>query len=151
MAQSVLIQKSYIGKPSDLTKKWHLVDADGLVLGRMAVKVAAILMGKDKPTYTPNMDTGDFVVLLNASKIRVTGNKAQQKWYDYYTRYPGGRKIIPYEKMLETHPEKVIELAVYGMMPKTKLSKAMIKKLKICRGADHPYTAQDPQPLELKC
>ncbi len=149
MARTVLMQKSYVAKAGDLTPKWHLVDATDQVLGRLAVKVAAILMGKDKPTYTPNMDTGDFVVVINAEKIRVTGNKAQQKWYDYYTRYPGGRKVIPYEQMISRHPDQVIKLAVWGMMPKTKLSKAMIKKLKIYRDAEHPHAAQNPEALEL--
>lgn len=149
MAQTVVMQKCYVAKPGDLTQKWYVVDAKDLVLGRMAVKVAAILMGKDKPTYTPHVDTGDFVVVINAEKIRVTGAKAQQKWYDYYTRYPGGRKIIPFEEMLAKHPDRVIELAVWGMMPKTKLSKQMIKKMKVYRGAEHPHAAQNPQVLEL--
>lgn len=149
MARTVLMQKSYVAKPGELTQKWYLVDAKDLVLGRMAVKIAAILMGKDKPTYTPNVDTGDFVVVINAEKVRVTGNKAQQKWYDYFTRYPGGRKVVPFEEMLTKHPDRVIELAVWGMMPKTKLSKHMIMKLKVYRGAEHPHGAQNPEGLEL--
>lgn len=149
MPRTVLRQKSYSAKTGEVTPKWYLIDATDLVLGRLAVKVAAMLMGKDKPTYTPHVDTGDFVVITNAEKIRVTGAKAQQKWYDYYTRYPGGRKIVPFEEMLAKHPDRVIELAVWGMMPKTKHSKHMIKKMKVYRGAEHPHAAQNPEPLAV--
>ncbi len=149
MSRTVLTQKCYQAKPGEVTQKWFVVDAKDQVLGRLAVKVAAVLMGKDKPTYTPHVDTGAFVVIINADKIRVTGKKAEQKFYDYYTRYPGGYKVVPYEEMLAKHPDRVIELAVWGMMPKTKLSKHMIKKLKTYAGTEHPHVAQNPEPMAV--
>ena len=142
--------KTYMAKPSDVTQRWFQVDAEGKVLGRMAVEVARILMGKHKPTYTPHMDTGDFVVVVNAEKVELTGNKAEQKVYYHYTGYPGGLVETPYKQKLERKPEDVVRLAVRRMMPKTKLGKQMFQKLKVYKGTEHPHTAQQPEILEIK-
>jgi len=142
--------KTYMAKPSDITRRWHLIDAEGLVLGRLAVEVARILMGKHRPTYTPHLDTGDFVVVINAEKIELTGKKAEQKKYYHYTGYPGGLVETSYRRMQARKPEEIIRLAVRRMLPKTKLGRAMLSKLKVCRGAEHPHSAQQPEVLELK-
>ncbi len=149
MSRTVLTQKCYQAKAHDIAPMWYIVDARDQVLGRLAVKVATVLMGKDKPTFTPHVDTGAFIVVINADKIRVTGKKAQQKTYEHYTRHPGGRKIVPYERMLARHPARVVELAVWGMLPKTKLGKHLLKKLKVYAGADHPHASQGPEPLAI--
>jgi large subunit ribosomal protein L13 len=129
---------------------WLLVDADGKVLGRMASKIAMILMGKTKPVYAPNVDTGDFVVVVNAEKVRLTGNKMETKTYQTYSRYPGGQKTIPVKKWLTEHPERVITLAVKRMMPRNNaLTHQMLKKLKVYKGSEHPHAAQQPVKLEL--
>jgi len=141
--------KCYIAKKEDVVHGWKLVDADGQILGRMASKIAMILMGKTKPTYTPHVDTGDYVIVVNAEKIVVTGNKADTKEYQYYTGYPGGQKAKSYSDMLETQPEKVISEAVRRMLPKNKLGRAMLSKLKVFPGADHTHTAQNPEKVEL--
>ena len=141
--------KSFIAKKEEVDHKWLLIDADGMILGRLAAKVAPILMGKTKPTYTPHVDTGDFVVIINAEKIRVTGKKAQMKEYDYYTGYPGGHKFVSFEDMMARRPEHVVELAVRRMMPKNKLASAMMKKLKIFRGGEHTHTAQKPETITI--
>ena len=141
--------KSFLAKKQDIQRKWLIVDADGAILGRLAAKIAPILMGKTKPIYTPNVDTGDFVIVLNAEKIRLTGKKDEAKQYDYYTHFPGGHKFISFQEMMAKKPEKVIELAVRRMMPKTTLGKHMMKKLKIYRGAEHEQTAQKPQLIKL--
>ena len=141
--------KSFMAKKEQVEHKWMLVDADGAVLGRMAAKIAPILMGKNKPTYTPHVDTGDYVVVVNASKIRVTGKKAEAKQYDYYTYYPGGHKYVSFADMMAKKPEKVIELAVRRMLPKNKLGKKMLKKLKVYRGSEHQHQAQEPEKIEL--
>lgn len=141
--------KSYMAKKEQFEAKWLLVDAENAVLGRLAAKVAPILMGKNKPTYTPNVDTGDFVVVVNAEKIRVTGEKASVKEYDYYTYYPGGHKYISFAEMLAKKPEKVVELAVKRMLPKNKLGRDMLKKLKIYRGSEHQHQAQQPEKIDL--
>ncbi len=141
--------KSYMAKKHEVEQKWLLVDAEGLVLGRLAARVAPILMGKNKPTYTPHVDTGDFVVIVNADKIKVSGKKAEQKEYDSYTRYPGGRKIKSFAEMLANRPEKIIELAVRRMLPKSKLGGQMLKKLKVYRGPEHEHQAQKPEKIEL--
>lgn len=141
--------KSFIAKKETVERKWHVIDADGAVLGRLAVKVAMTLMGKDKPTYTPHIDTGDFVIIVNAEKVRVTGNKAATKTYQRYSGYPGGQKIIPYERMMERHPERIVELAVKRMLPKNTLGAHMFKKLKVYSGPDHNHSAQQPQKMEL--
>ena len=142
--------KTYMAKPSDVTRRWWLVDADGMVLGRLAVEVARILMGKHRPTYTPHIDTGDFVVVVNAEKIALTGRKAAQKNYYRHTGYPGGLVVTSYKRMQASKPEDVIRLAVRRMLPKTKLGRNMFSKLKVHRGPDHPHTAQQPESLELR-
>jgi large subunit ribosomal protein L13 len=141
--------KTFVAKKEDLDRKWVLVDADGAVLGRMAAKIAPILMGKTKPTYTPHVDTGDFVVVVNAEKIRVTGKKAEQKEYNYYTYHPGGHKYVSLADMMARHPERVIELAVRRMLPKNRLGRKMLKKLKVYRGPEHEHQAQKPEKIEL--
>ena len=141
--------KSFMATKDTVERKWLLVDADGAVLGRLAAKLAMILMGKTKPTYTPHVDTGDYVVVVNAEKVQVTGRKAQAKEYDYYTHFPGGHKYVSFAEMMEKKPEKVIELAVRRMLPKNKLSMAMLKKLKVYRGPEHEHQAQKPEKIEL--
>ncbi len=141
--------KTFSAKPTDIEKKWYLVDAEGQTLGRMATRIADILRGKDKPIYTPHMDTGDFVVVINAEKIVVTGKKAQQKEYQRYSGYPSGLKKIPYRRMLQTHPERIVEHAVKGMIPHNRLGRAVIKKLKVYAGPEHPHEAQQPELLKL--
>jgi len=141
--------KSFMAKKEQTEHGWVLVDADGAVLGRFASKIAPILMGKTKPTYTPHVDTGDYVIVINAEKIRVTGKKAQDKEYDYYTHFPGGHKFVSFGDMMAKKPEKVIELAVRRMLPKSKLGKQMLKKLKVYRGSDHEHQAQKPEKIEL--
>jgi len=144
------VTKSYMARSGEVSPEWHLVDADGKTLGRLAARLATILMGKHKPTYTPHVDTGDFVVVVNAKKIRVTGRKMQQVIYDWYTQYPGGRKVVPMAAFFEKHPTKVIELAVKRMLPRNRLGRKMLSKLKVYAGPDHPHAAQRPKPLELK-
>lgn len=141
--------KSFLAKKEQIEHKWLLVDADGAILGRMASKIAPILMGKNKPTYTPHVDTGDYVVVINAGKIKVTGQKARDKEYDYYTHYPGGHKFVSFADMMAKKPEKVIELAVKRMLPKNKLGRKMLQKLKVYRGAEHEHQAQRPEKIEL--
>lgn len=141
--------KSFMAKEGQIERKWLLVDADGAVLGRMASKVAMMLMGKTKPTYTPHVDTGDFVVVVNADKIRLTGNKAESKTYDWYTGYPGGHKYVSFAKMMERKPERVIEMAVRKMLPKTQMGRRALKKLKVFRGPEHEHQAQQPQKVQL--
>ena len=141
--------KSFMATKDTVERKWLLVDADGAVLGRLAAKLAMILMGKTKPTYTPHVDTGDYVVVVNAEKVQVTGRKAQTKEYDYYTHFPGGHKYVSFAEMMGKKPEKVIELAVRRMLPKNKLGVAMLKKLKVYRGQEHEHQAQKPEKIEL--
>jgi large subunit ribosomal protein L13 len=141
--------KSYMAKNHEVEQKWHVVDADGLILGRMAAKVAFILMGKNKPTYTPHADVGDFVIVVNAEKVKVTGKKLEQRLYDWYTRYPGGHKFASLAEVMEKKPQKVIEFAVRHMLPKTKMGKKLFGKLKVYRGPDHDHQAQKPEKLQL--
>lgn len=141
--------KSFIEKKETVQRNWHVIDADGAILGRLAVKAAMTLMGKDKPTYTPHVDTGDFVIIVNADKIRLTGNKADTKEYQRYSGYPGGQKIIPFKTMFERHPERVVEMAVKRMLPKNTLGAHMYKKLKVYSGPEHDHAAQKPQKMEL--
>jgi large subunit ribosomal protein L13 len=137
-------------KESDIQRKWFVVDAQGQVLGRLATRVATILRGKHKPTFSPHLDVGDHVVVINAEKIQFTGRKLKDKLYQWHTGYIGGLKEVNAETMLRTHPDRVIEWAVEGMLPKNRLGRAMAKKLKVYRGAEHPHEAQQPQPLEVK-
>ena len=141
--------KSFLAKKEEVQRKWLLVDADGKILGRLAAKIAPILMGKNKPIYTPNVDTGDFVIVLNAEKIRVTGKKAEAIEYDYYTHYPSGHKYTTFKELMAKKPEKIIELAVRRMMPKNTLAHHMMTKLRIYRGNEHEHAAQKPQKIEL--
>lgn len=141
--------KTYSAKPGEVAKDWHLVDADGKTLGRLASEVAKRLRGKHKPEYTPHVDTGDYVVVVNAEKVAVTGRKMTDKVYHHHTGYIGNLKSITLEKQLAEHPERVIQKAVKGMMPKNSLGRAMFKKLKVYAGTEHPHEAQQPQPLEL--
>ena len=137
-------------KESEIERKWYVVDAEGKVLGRLASRVASILRGKHKPTFTPHLDVGDHVVVLNAEKIHLSGRKLQNKQYRWHTGYIGGLREVSAEKMLMTHPERMVEWAVQGMLPKNRLGRAMAKKLKVYRGAAHPHQAQQPQALEVK-
>lgn len=141
--------KSFLAKKETVQRKWHVVDADGAILGRLAVKVATTLMGKNKPIYTPHVDTGDYVIIVNADKIRLTGDKSSTKQYQTYSGYPGGQKIIPFTRMMENRPERVVELAVRRMLPKNKLGADMLKKLKVYSGPEHNHSAQQPEKMEL--
>ena len=141
--------KSFMAKKEDTSPTWRLVDAEGQVLGRLASRVAMVLMGKDKPTYTPHVDTGDHVIVVNADKVRVTGKKAQTKTYQRYSGYPGGQKIISYEEMMNRKPEQVVRLAVRRMLPKNALGRQMLKKLRVFSGPVHAHSAQQPVPMEL--
>lgn len=138
-----------MAKKGQAQRKWFLVDAQGAILGRMAAKIAPILMGKKEPTYTPHVDGGDYVIVVNAEKVRVTGKKAQQKEYDHYTLYPGGRRVVSFADMMVRKPEKVIELAVRRMLPKNRLGRKMYTRLKVYRGPDHQQQAQKPEKIEL--
>jgi large subunit ribosomal protein L13 len=141
--------KCYIAKKEEVVNDWKLVDADDMILGRMACKIAPMLMGKTKPTYTPHVDTGDYVVVINAAKIKVTGNKADTKSYQSYSGYPGGQKDISFATMMETRPEKVVMEAVRRMLPKNKLGSVMLSKLRVFPGAEHTHAAQNPEKVEL--
>jgi large subunit ribosomal protein L13 len=137
-------------KMNEIERQWWLVDANGQRLGRIATQIARILRGKHKPIYTPHLDTGDHVVVINASKVALSGNKAEQKTYFRHSGYMGNEKHIPFKKMIETHPERVIELAVKGMLPKNTLGRRMKEKLKVYAGVDHPHQGQNPQPLKIE-
>jgi len=141
--------KTYSAKPHEVDQKWLVVDAEGQTLGRMATEIATRLRGKHKPEYTAHVDTGDFVVVINADKVRVTGNKAKGKLYHSHSGFPGGLKTLSFEKLLEKAPERVIQLAVKGMLPRSPLGRAMFKKLKVYAGTEHPHGAQQPQTLQL--
>jgi large subunit ribosomal protein L13 len=141
--------KTYSAKPHEVDQSWLLVDAEGQTLGRMATVIATRLRGKHKPEYTPHIDTGDFIVVINAEKVHVTGKKATDKIYHRHSGYPGGLKSISFEKLIEKSPEKVIQRAVKGMLPRTALGRAMFKKLKVYAGSEHPHSAQQPQTVRL--
>jgi large subunit ribosomal protein L13 len=136
-------------KPGEVAADWHVVDASDQVLGRLASRIAMILQGKHKATYTPHVDTGDFVIVTNAEKVRITGAKAEVKEYDTYSRYPGGRRIYSYKRMMELHPEKVVELAIRRMLPKSRMGRNILGKLKVYRGDQHPHGAQQPKTIKL--
>ena len=140
--------KTQFAKKSDIDRKWYVVDAKDAVLGKLATKVAVYLRGKNKPVFTPNADTGDFIIVINAEKIRLTGNKVTDKMYYHHTGYIGGIKAQTAKELLEKKPEQIIEKAVWGMLPKTKLGRMMIKKLKVYRGNEHPHQAQTPEILQ---
>lgn len=141
--------KTYSAKPQDIRRQWHVVDADGKTLGRISTEIARRLRGKHKPEYTPHMDTGDYIVVVNAEKVHVTGNKLADKMYYKHTGYIGNLKSTNLEKLLASKPERVIQAAVKGMMPKGPLGRQMLSKLKIYAGPEHPHAAQQPQALEL--
>lgn len=141
--------KTYTPKKGDIDHKWWVVDATDQPLGRLATEVARVIRGKHKPQFTPHLDTGDFVVVLNASRVKLTGKKADQKTYFRYTGYMGGEKHIPFRRMIQTHPDRVIELAVKGMLPKNALGRQLRKKLKVYAGDEHPHAGQQPQPLKI--
>ena len=142
--------KTYTAKPQEVERKWYVVDANGQTLGRLATQVAMILRGKHRPTYTPHVDTGDHVIIINAEKIHLTGKKLQDKKYYRHSGYPGGIKSVTAGEVLQRHPERVIKAAVWGMIPHNKLGRQMIKKLKVYAGAEHPHEAQMPEALVLK-
>ncbi len=141
--------RTYTPKADEIERKWFVVDAAGKPLGRLATEIARILRGKHKPMYTPHLDTGDHVVVVNAAQVVLTGNKADQKTYFRYTGYMGAEKHIPFRRMAGAHPERIVEMAVRGMMPKNKLGRAMYKKLKVYAGGEHPHRSQQPQPLDI--
>ncbi len=141
--------KTYSAKPGEVERKWLVVDAENQILGRLATQVATLLRGKHKPQFTPHIDTGDFVVVLNASKIRLTGKKAEQKEYFHHTQYPGGARFTPFKVALQRKPGFVIEHAVWGMLPKNILGRNLFRKLKVYAGTEHPHTAQQPEPFKL--
>lgn len=138
-----------MAKANEVERKWYVIDAEGKVLGRLASEIASVLRGKRKPIFTPHVDCGDFVIVINADKVVLTGDKLNQKIHAYHTGYPGGRKEVVYAEMMAKRPEKVIELAVKGMLPKSRLGRQMIKKLKVYAGPEHPHTAQSPEVYEF--
>lgn len=140
---------TYLEKPADVRRKWHVIDADGKTLGRLAARVAGVLRGKHKPTFTPNVDTGDFVVIVNAEKIHLTGGKMRSKTYYHHTGYPGGLKSTTAEHLFRKDPTQLLTRAVEGMLPKTPLGKRMAKKLHVYAGPTHPHQAQRPEPISL--
>lgn len=141
--------KTYVTKPGEVEREWFVVDAEGKTLGRLATEIARILCGKHKPSYSPAVDVGDYVIVVNAEKVRVTGRKLEQKVYYRHSGYPGGLKEVRLRDQLKKHPTRVIEQAVRGMLPKNALGRQMFRKLKVYAGPDHPHQAQQPKPLEL--
>jgi large subunit ribosomal protein L13 len=141
--------RTYTPKADEIERKWWVVDAAGRPLGRLATEIARVLRGKHKPMYTPHLDTGDHIVVLNASQVVLTGNKADKKTYFRHSGYMGGERFIPYRRMAAAHPERIVEMAVKGMMPKNALGRAMYKKLKVYAGGAHPHQSQQPQPLDI--
>jgi large subunit ribosomal protein L13 len=147
---SLVTAKCYLAKRGEVERKWYVVDAEGKILGRLATKLATVLMGKHKPTYTRHVDTGDFVVVTNVEKIKLTGRKLEQMEHDYYTYFTSGHKVIPYTELMKKHPDRVLKLAVRRMLPKSAMGRRLLTKLKVYRGSDHPHQAQQCQPLDLK-
>jgi large subunit ribosomal protein L13 len=141
---------TYSPKPGEIERQWHVIDAADVVLGRLATQAAALLRGKHKPVFAPHVDTGDFVIIINASKVALTGNKRQTKMAYRHSGYPGGLTSVRYSDLLETRPEKAVELAVKGMLPHNRLGRKLITKLKVYAGAEHPHAAQQPVPFEIK-
>jgi large subunit ribosomal protein L13 len=141
--------RTYSPKPGEITRRWHVIDATDVVLGRLASHAAQLLRGKHKPIFAPHMDTGDFVIIVNASKVALTGNKRAQKVAYRHSGYPGGLKRIGYEELLTTRPDRAVEIAVRGMLPRNKLGRKMLKKLKVYAGPDHPHAAQQPEPFQI--
>ncbi len=143
------MDKTYVPKAGEITQEWYLVDANDQNLGRLASKISRIILGKHKPNFTPGMDTGDFVIVVNCERVRVTGNKMEEKFYYRHSGYPSGLKSISLRQQLEKHPDRVIRAAVWGMLPHNKLGRQLIKKLKVYAGPDHPHEAQQPKTLDL--
>lgn len=141
--------KTFSAKPAEVKRDWYVIDANGKILGRMATEIARRLRGKHKPEFTPHVDTGDYIVVVNAEKVHVTGKKTTDKIYHHHTGYPGGIKSVSFEKLLEKAPERIIQIAVKGMLPKNPLGRAMFKKLKVYAGPEHAHAAQQPKPLEI--
>lgn len=141
--------RTYVLKAAEVRQDWYVVDAAGHTLGRLATRIATILRGKHKANFSPSLDNGDFVIVVNADKVELTGRKRLQKTYYRHTGYMGGLREIPFERMLASHPERVIRFAVRGMLPRNRLGRAMLRKLKVYRGPDHPHQAQQPKPLEM--
>ena len=141
--------KTVSAKKESVTREWYVVDATGKTLGRLSTEIANRLRGKHKPEFTPHVDTGDYIVVVNAEKVKVTGNKTTDKVYHHHTGYPGGIKSITFDQLIDKAPERIIEKAVKGMMPKNKLSRSMMTKLKIYAGSEHPHSAQQPTPLKI--
>ncbi len=141
--------RTYSPKPGDVTSSWHIIDANDVVLGRLASQAATLIRGKHKPTFAPHVDGGDFVIVVNAEKVALTGDKADKKLVHRHSGFPGGLSSVPIGKVLERHPTRVIENAVKGMLPKTKLGRSQLSKLKVYAGAEHPHAAQQPQPFEI--
>jgi large subunit ribosomal protein L13 len=144
------MRTTYMAKPNEVERKWFVIDAEGKTLGRLASEAASLIRGKHKPQFTPHIDTGDFVVVINASKIVLTGNKMANKNYYRHSMHPGGLKVTPAHEMLKNKPERMIELAVHGMLPKNRLGNQMKLKLKVYAGAEHPHQAQNPEVYELR-
>lgn len=144
------MRTTYMAKASEVERKWYIIDAEGKTLGRLASEAASIIRGKHKPDFTPNVDTGDFVIVINASKIVLTGKKLQNKMYYRHSQYPGGLKTTSAQDMLKNKPERVLELAIFGMLPKNRLGNALHNKLKVYAGAEHPHLAQQPEVWELR-
>jgi large subunit ribosomal protein L13 len=142
--------RTYIPKATEIERRWYIVDAEGLTLGRLATQIATIIRGKHKPSFTPHLDVGDYVIVVNAEKVHVTGNKEEQKFYYRHSGYPGGFRSTSLRDQLSRHPERVIETAVKGMIPHTNLGRDQLKKLKVFAGPNHPHAAQQPEPLEIR-
>jgi large subunit ribosomal protein L13 len=144
-----LTVRTYSPKPGDVQRQWHVIDATDVVLGRLATQAATLLRGKHKPMYAPHVDTGDFVIVVNADKIALTGNKREAKMAYRHSGYPGGLRATPYSQLLERHPEKAVEKAIKGMLPHNSLGRTMLRKLKVYAGPEHPHQAQSPEPYEI--
>jgi large subunit ribosomal protein L13 len=144
------MRTTFMAKPAEVERKWYVVDAEGQTLGRLASEVASVLRGKHKPTYTPHVDTGDHVIIINAEKIELTGNKINNKKYYRHSNHPGGLKVRTAKEMREKYPQQMLELAVKGMLPKGSLGRQMLKKLNVYRGSEHPHQAQKPEVYELR-
>lgn len=143
------MQKTYYPKPDEIDRQWQLMDADGQTLGRLATQAAGMLLGKDKPIYTPGVDVGDFVIVVNAAKVQVTGERLDDKTYYRHSGYPGGLKQVSMRELMDKRPERVIRLAVWGMLPHNRFGRKLIKKLRVYRGPDHPHRAQQPKKVEV--
>lgn len=144
------MRTTFMAKPNEVERKWYIIDAEGKTLGRLATEAASILRGKHKPQFTPHVDTGDFVIIINAEKIQVTGNKLQDKFYYRHSGYPGGLKKTSLNDLLKTKPERALQHAIFGMLPKNRLGRALQTKLKVYAGAEHPHAAQKPEVWELR-